>query len=94
MPVSQKLGRKGLKDRTDLLLPILFKGFHSLSFKVIFLLVHSSGPERLIRIQFQLSAKRQLTSGTSSDMLLLIHVKGTEGEQQKLLFSCSLTVAR
>lgn len=77
----------------DLVFPILSKEFHSLSFKAMFLRVYSQEPGSLIRIQSLLSAERQFTCGTSSDMLLLIHLKGTKGKQRSLIFACSLTSA-
>lgn len=80
-------------ERTDFL-PALFKGLYSLSFKVLFPWVRSQGPGELIRIQSPLSAGRQFTCGTSSDMLLLIHLKGSEGEQHSLIFASGLTGTR
>lgn len=77
-------------QKYDLVFSILFKEFRSLSFKAMFLRVYSQG---LIRIQSLLSAERQFTCGTSSDMLLLIHLKGTKGKQLSLIFACSLTSA-
>lgn len=54
MPMSQNFGRKGLKEggivhhrdypKYDLVFFSLFKKFHSLSFKAMFLRVYSQGP--------------------------------------------------
>lgn len=92
--VPKRRGSLHYRDyqRTDLL-PVFFKGLYSLFFKVLFLRVHSQGPGELIRIQSPLSAERQFTCGSSSDMLLLIHVKGSEGEQHSLIFASGLTGA-
>jgi hypothetical protein len=71
-------------ERSDFLLPVFFKR----SFLYLLKLNLSQGPGNLIRIQSLLSAERQFTHGTSSDILLLIHLKGTKGEQQSLVFAC------